>query len=318
MQISLLQIRISLGMAGYLTQGEWNKIFNLIEENPHAEISDAAKLLPSSYRTTMGRALKVAKMLLNQGDREVNEAIADELADNNPEYGVTQSYILNAYRRYQSWLEEKGDRKSLRRLHQDNLINGIDAIRSCLEHPTLNDLPDYRELLEVRGYDWRLDPLTWFYLCAPDFSDTSSWGKEFIQLRSHMDKSPFWEHLEQLKRAVDNLRKDYDRAAVKLFGNDPQLKEFWTRIQIEQLRRERNWHDRPSRTAHTPEPSAEDFKPYYDQDYAKTMMQKLKSTDAGLIEKQLELERMLDQLNDDLLPDEIDPIILSGHCDKCP
>lgn len=311
------QTRISLKMAGHLSQGEWNQIFNLVVQNPHAAISDAEKLLPKKYRTTVARALIVARLLLDERDKELDEEMVDVIV-RAAGYGVTKRYVFNAYHHYRNWLEEKGYRKSPSAFHQENLRSTVASIRACLEHPILNDLPDYRDLLEVRGYDWRLDPITWFHLCTPDFNDTASWGKEFVWLKSHMDKSPFWEHLEQLKRAVDDLRKDYDKTAVKLFHNNQQFKEFWTKIQVEQLRRERDRHDRPSRTAHTPEPSAEDFKPYYDQDYAKIIMQKFNSADSNLTEKQLELEKMLDQLNDDLLPDEIDPVILSGHCDKCP
>lgn len=311
------QTRISLKMASRLSQSEWNQIFNLLVQNPRAEISDAQELLPNKHRTTVARALIVARLLLDRGNLELNEEIA-EVITHAAGYGVTNRYVFDTYHHYHNWLEEKKHRKSPSAFHQENLRSIVALIRSCLEHPILNDLPDYRDLLEVRGYDWRLDSITWFYLCTPDFGDTASWGKEFVWLKSHMDKSPFWEHLEQLKRAVNDLRKDYNRIAVKLFHNDQQLKRFWTKIQVEQLRRERDRHDRPSRTAHTPEPSAEDFKPYYDQDYAKIIMQKFNSADGSLVGKQLELEKMLDQLNDDLLPDVIDPVILSGHCDKCP
>jgi len=304
-------------MAGHLSQGEWNQIFNLVTGNPHAAISDAEELLPNKYRTTVARALLVARLLLDRKSMEFNEEIAGVIM-RAAGYGTTERYVFNAYHHYHNWLGEKGHRKSPSVFHQENLRSAVALIRSCLEHPALNDLPDYRELLEMRRYDWRLDPITWFYLCTPDFADTASWGKEFVWLRSHMAESPFWEHLKQLKQAVDDLKKDYDRVAIKLFRSDQQLRKFWTKIQVEQLKRERNRDDRPSRTAHTPEPPAEDLQQYYDQDYAKTVMQKLKSADGSFTEKQLELEKMLDQLNDDLLPDEIDPIILSGRCDKCP
>jgi hypothetical protein len=222
-------------------------------------------------------------------------------------------------RKYLSIIDFRQDElKILRKGHLERVIAQMKIMRSCLEHLTLNDLPDHRDLLDVRGYDWRLDPAMWFYLCTPDFSNRDLWGTEFPRLESHMKESPFWEHLKKLEQAVKNLEKNYDIIALKLSVNDQRFKDFWKTIQIERLRRGTDWGHKPSRTAHNPEPAPEDFKPYYDQDYAKEVMERFHNIDNGLFLCQFEFEKMLDQLYIDLLPDEINPIIVTGHCDKCP
>lgn len=98
-------------------------------------------------------------------------------------------------------------------------------------------------------------------------------------------------------------------------GKEKYTKVFWTQIQ---MKGERDRHSRPSRTAHRPQPSDSDLEPYYDQAYANTAMQKLSGIAPGLEQRQLDLEKLLDQLYEDLSHSEIDPIIVSGHCKKCP
>jgi hypothetical protein len=243
---------------------------------------------------------------LRQGGHSI-EAIAEKL-----------NRDLRTVRKYLGIVDSKGEEtKFLKEDHLKRVIAQVDSIRSCLEHPTLNGLPE-RELLEIREHNWQLDPMMWFYLCTPSFTRKDWWGSEFPMLESHMKESSFWEHLQQLKQTVIDLEKDYDRIALKLFKDDQHFEEFWKSIQFERLKRESDWGYKPSRTPHTPEPSPEELTPYYDQKYAKEVIERFIGIASDLLPRQLEIEKMLDQLNNDLLPDEINPIIVRGHCEKCP
>jgi len=302
-------------MAEQMTSKDWYRIFDLALEKPDIEIKDAEKIL-DKHRTTVGRALRIAKYLIERGTKPLDEEIA-ELIAKNVGYGTTIKFVNGAYYHYLNWRDDYSTKELLKRLHLNTLLSQVSELCSCLEHPTLNDLPE-RELLEVRGYDWRLDPMMWFYLCTPSFSRKDLWGSEFPKLESHMKESPFWEHLEQLKQAVKALEKDYDGIARTLFKDDQRFEEFWKSIQLKRLERETDWGYKPSRTLHTPEPEPEDLKLYYDQEYAKEVMKRFIDIANDLPLRQFELEKMLDQLYIDLLPDEINPIIVKGHCEKCP
>jgi hypothetical protein len=313
----------------YLEQEEWFSLFELVKNKPDATRKDALSLpifnkrVPKRAPSTVGRALNVALWLVQRDDNTLTQ---DDIKQylKHAGYGTTLHYVEEANRRFIEW--KTGSKIPLKRslvdylerLHLDNILSQLETLRSCLEYPTLNDLPDYRTLLNVRGNDWRLDPVMWFYLSTPDFSNKDLWGPKFPMLESHMKESPFWEHLEHLEHMVKDLEKYYDIIALKLSAEDQRFRDFWRAIQVERLRRETAWGYKPSRTTHSPEPTPEDFKLYYDQEYAKEVTKRFERIDDGLSLRQFELEKMLDQLNNDLLPDLINPIIVRGHCEKCP
>jgi hypothetical protein len=154
------------------------------------------------------------------------------------------------------------ERKILRQEHLQRLKQYPDVIRKCLEHPTLTYLPD-RGLLTFRGYDWRLDPVKWFYLSTPDFS-SEDWGPELTMFRSHSSESNFWVHLEQLKEATNELLNEYDSAAPILSRNNQTFDNFWSTIKPKRTCWEDDyWSGRPSRTPSYPEPNMNEITPYY-------------------------------------------------------
>jgi hypothetical protein len=186
-----------------------------------------------------------------------------------------------------------------------------------LRTPSLNGLPD-RGLMTVRWFDWRLDPVRWFYLSTPDFSEKKQWGEEFPILESHIMKSSFWEHLDQLKQLTVALEKKYDDIVSILLINDESFK-----LTCEILKSKRTqWEPlaifRPSRTPFNPDLELEQLEPYYDKELIEKIMHRFESIVPDIWEPQSKLEEMLNQLYEDLLPDTINPIIVDGHCDRCP
>jgi len=301
-----------------LERSDYFIIFEVLTSDPHITIQELRRKLPGSPHTkTVTKARNIAEWLLNQGIELPNPDEVKKIALINSTYGATVKYVYDVYDHLCAWRNNQIGKEIQKRRHLENVLMQVELLRFCLEHPTLNDLPE-RELLEVRGYDWRLDPMMWFYLCTPSFSRKDLWGPRFPMLESHMKESPFWEHLEQLRQAVKALEQDYDRIALNLFKNDQRFKKFWESVQFERLKRESDWGYKSSRTLHTPEPEPEDLKPYYDQEYAKEVMKRFIGIVSDLPLRQFELEKMLDQLHIDLLPDEINPLIVKGHCEKCP
>ena len=117
----------------------------------------------------------------------------------------------------------------------------------CLTNPHLEQTDTAgRGPLELNQQNWRLDPITWFFLCAPDLSEVGKayWRIEFKEFRNKMEKITFWQHYQNLRDKVNDLQNKYEKAINKLSAGQS---EVWERIQ-----RERTSCFPPSRTAENP------------------------------------------------------------------
>ena len=238
---------------------------------------------------------------------------------------VTKEWSISTIGLLRSWWinrELVGNRLS-KEEHLKDLIYLAKSIRRCIERPNLDEEPDYHQLMNVRGYDWRLDPVMWFYLCAPDLSKTDSWGTDPALLKSHIEsnplkKSPFWAHLDQLWQKVKALENNYDKMAVEIMSEDGEFKKYWESIQLERVKREKSEGAyKPSRTPLSLT-LINDIRPYYDESKVDEVIDKFMKTDFILSVHQSELEEMLNQLYKDLNPTVINPLIVDGHCGECP
>jgi len=61
-----------------------------------------------------------------------------------------------------------------------------------------------------------------------------------------------------------------------------------------------------------------DVKPCYDESKVNEIMRGFQRIPFILEGRQSELEEMMNQLYKDLSPTEINPLIVEGHCDRCP
>jgi hypothetical protein len=302
-----------------LIRSDYFIVFDSLTSDPHIAISVLRKKLPGPPGIkTVTRVHNVAEWLLSLGAEAPTYEEAKKIAERNDSYGSTIKSVYETYDHLCAWRTSQLRKEASLKEHWDMLFLVAEKMRTCIEHPTLNDLPDGRELLELREHDWRLDPTLWFYLCTPDFSQKHLWGVEFPLLESHMKDSPFWQHLEQLSQAVKMLEDDYNRIAVSLSNDDRQLREFWKSLQLEKAIRETEWGHKPSRTPHKPEPAKEEFQPYYDEEYGKEIMGIFNTAIPDLKSRQLELEKLLEQLHTDLLIDNVGGYITEGKCEKCP
>jgi len=198
--------------------------------------------------------------------------------------------------------------------HVDRVIRSVDLLRSCLINPKLVLIPKRREYpLELNGQDWRLEPLTWFRLCTPDLSNEELWGPEFFILKQHMKESPFWKHYYQLWQEAIKLDKAYQDVARNLGQRDREFNETWREIEKHMVH---PYHI--SRIPDDPEPDWEQYKSCCDRAQSEKLIKMLIRVIPDLVDQQCGLEQLLEQLHQDLLPDEIEPLIVSGHCDNCP
>lgn len=163
----------------------------------------------------------------------------------------------------------------------------------CLTNPHL-ELPNRYATypLELHEQDWRLDPITWFYLCTPDFSEEGMmyWEDKFVK---QLKRSSFWNHYQKLKIEVYRLQKDYENSAPTLADED---RNIWQQIQGE-----RNEHFLPSRVPISLEPDWDQWEPYYDREYCDRVIRVFNDNIDDLTDRLCGLEELLQQLNGDLI-----------------
>lgn len=132
-------------------------------------------------------------------------------------------------------------------------------------------------------------------------------------LRRHMDESPFFRHYHELHQTAEDLEQQYRRAAEQIAKDDDDFCQFWDKLQ-----KEKASMIMPSRIPEYPEPDWDEYQPCYTEEYCDEVFRKLSRIIPDVRNWHIDLENRLDQLNRDLLPDEINPIIARGYCDKCP
>lgn len=197
--------------------------------------------------------------------------------------------------------------------HINRLNDLVEDIRKCVYNPHL-ELESYigpTPPLLVNRNDWALEPDVWFSLVTPDFDDPSLWGELFPGLKEHLRESPFWRHLDELRSKVQELEALYEEAAAKLSAADSSFSARWA-----DLRRRREWTCRASRTPYSPG-VPDDVRPAAGPDLVVEVLEKFNEMGYGVWNRLWELVKLLDQLNSDLLPDRVEPLIAQGSCDFC-
>ncbi len=165
----------------------------------------------------------------------------------------------------------------------------------CLTDPNLSIRVAYESYpLELYNQDWRLDPITWFYLCTPDLSEDKErfWSKAYAKFKEKMEKSGFWQHYGKLKSAAYRLQSAYKEAAPNL---PTELIAVWESIQKELTLRLM-----PSRIPQNPEPDWEAWRPVHDPDTCKKVFTAFLKLIPDLYTQLIEMEELLQKLNDDL------------------
>jgi len=191
-----------------------------------------------------------------------------------------------------SWQSTDVAQKVIKISEFNNLIS------LCLYNPHTEVCTElqYWKPLHVEDFDYRLDPITWFYLCTPDFSEARYWKPCFLELKQYLQEIGFWNHYLELQGSVWKLQKQYEKVAKKLSEEDEVFQEIWEQIQDKRLRALR-----PSRIPADPSSDLKNYKPCYDSGYCDKVMKVLAENINGFSNWLYYLEEQLQKLNDDLL-----------------
>jgi len=309
-------------MNGPLEWDELRQLFNYAKKHAQWKRGQGSELALSRHRnrTTIARALKVCQYLVAR-DRP------DSLTDNEitsikdyVRYGVNARYIENLFNAYKAWRLDRGPViiERVQGAHLDVLFAQLEKLRDCFENiDVYGSRPDDRERFEVRGVDWRLEPMMWFYLCVPDIWETERWDPEFQWLLEHMKQSEFETRLKEIRTMCKNLERSLDQAAGRVtepgFAEKWQeLKRVWWRTQEEES------PIRPCRTGCAPEVSPE-WTPHFSYEETSKIerMLALVDTSANFDLTRCEIEDKLRELREYVASNELNQIIAEGCCSRC-
>ncbi|MCP4607591.1 MAG: hypothetical protein GY845_02590 [Planctomycetes bacterium] len=251
-----------------------------------------------------------------QQERNTNQHYLTRLENiTDEERGGTAKAISDAPLHVEEEPEDPSETVELRRWHLDRLRDSVHLIRQCLHNPHLEMESYYgpQPPLWLGRHNWALVPEAWVDLTTPDFSDEELWGKELWQLSQHLDESPFWNHLDELKQAAQDLNTDMDEAALKLGEHDSGFRRAW-----EEVRGSPSWTTRDSRTPLTPNPDWDTTSPPCGDGFTQKVCKAFADGPMTDIYHRLrDLVMKLDQLNEDLKPDAVEPLIINSTCDYC-
>jgi len=196
--------------------------------------------------------------------------------------------------------------------HCDHLLTLVPSLTSCLIDPQLHLLKlESRMPMNVNGYDWRLDPKMWLWLCTPDLSNESVIDPEIVKLLQHLRSGQYFEHFKALSDAIESLQIEYDSAATELAKTDDKFGKSWENF------KDKAWQLEVSKIPGTTELNMASYKPYYGDAYCQNVMKAFNKCIEELSVKQWDLEKKLQELWTDLSPDIVIKTIRLGRCKEC-
>ena len=226
---------------------------------------------------------------------------------------------------------EEAKRRQYLDLHLRNLEKAVEDLRTRLYNPSLvmRDADDERPyLLPLGSHDWALFPVAYVHNTTPNFLHRErspyTWGVGFLQLREHLEDSPFILHLRELMDAADKLERDTRSAAREVeedlreaarqeFGrDDPDFLARW---------KEHLWgyasYD-PERWPIDPLPDPATVQPGYSTKFLKEVLYHLLNGPMpDTVQRLGDLELLLVDLNRDLEPDVVNKYLIEGTCYSC-
>lgn len=197
--------------------------------------------------------------------------------------------------------------------HLERVRRVADDIRRCVYNPHL-EIEDYTGfLLELDGCDWSLEPTRWLALTTPDFSDPGQWGDMFEAFRAHTKASKLWEHLNDLRQAVERLEVDIAKAAKELAESEEGFGYRW-----QDYRAVDPWVGQEDfRTRLTPD-MPKNWIPTFPGEFNRRTLAMFESRGWAFYGRLKMLVEQLQRLQEDLLPDRLDVVIANGECPLCP
>tara|TARA_B100001971_G_C18017782_1_gene445749 strand:- start:138 stop:548 length:411 start_codon:yes stop_codon:yes gene_type:complete len=135
-------------------------------------------------------------------------------------------------------------------------------------------------------------------------------------LKEHLEKSPFWDDLDELEAMTLDLAKDLDIAAEKLGRTNDGFRKTWLTFQGEISS---VWRLQESRTPSNPVPDWEKINLHYDAVYARRVCEEFtRGVMPDVYDRLRALSDKLEVLRKDLEPGIVDRVIAEGTCPECP
>ena len=189
----------------------------------------------------------------------------------------------------------------------NRLLHAIEEIRSCIYNPHLEwdfYLGDGRPLI-LNGRNYGLVPHFWVPAVIPNLEDPALWEPGYGSLRRCLDSSLFWSHGEKLVDTSLVLYRDIRKFAEELGWGNPGFRIEWLKFLAMM-----EWENPSSRVPASPEPDwSRPFPPYKDG-FAERVLDALsKELMPDIYQRLWKLPELLQQLNEDLAPEVIEPIL---------
>ncbi len=291
-----------------LTPKEWVAIFEHVKRGTdRKEVQQELK----KHHTTVYRAYGVAERLINRDRKDEPTASEMDRIINSVGYETSESYVLEAFNRYEMWLLRR--QKSLSENRQNILALGKIAsqVRNCLHKPSKQLHPDFHKFLYVGGQDWRLDPKMWFFLCTPSFKRwRNNWSELFPSFRYLTRKGFFWKNYGKLWKSVLELERQYQIAVIRLGQDFDEFRDIWMKLSVEKLMRETGELPRPYCYPDSTPEDMEWFEPGYDCEYSEEVLKRFYTVMGVELEiRYFELEELLAKLNRNMEPRVVKKLI---------
>lgn len=228
-------------------------------------------------------------------------------------------WVASTVRGIRSWWEEYERDSGVRGAgshHVHRLLEFAAEIRSLVVNPQVELRADTGESVWMYGgQDWRLTPELWFRTVVPslDVGDEPYWGGQLSSLRSHLKKSRFWVHYEDLRERAGAVRRLIQDATKLLADKNPGFADRWATVtgQLE-------WYVEPLRAPDQDTSVRLLGKLPFDTGFCTRVLATLdEPTRLKLMDHYGDLETQLQQLWRDLDPDVVEPMLERSSCERC-
>jgi len=232
---------------------------------------------------------------------------------------ATPEWKVDTIAELREWWEDYQRSKSTwaRKQHLDSLATLAQKLRDRIINPEINRRHyGGKSIWFWANQDWRLVPETWLRMMVPYLEDRKIWGLHFNNLMSHLVDSRFEKDYVEITEKALSLEKELSKVAKdELQRQDPVAYQAWKTIEVA-------LEDYYGITVDNFEPDViptpSNIVPLpYSHDICEQMMARFIESIPDLNTKFNDMEKLLQQLWDDLDPDEIAFKIEQGKCERC-
>ena len=246
------------------------------------------------------------------------EGFREDASDD--EIAKCTKWSMRLVKRLRRWYEKytREEYRSVRwQNHIQNLLKIAGKIRKRIYNPDTSERtgPDESAWL-FGGQDWRFVPNTWISLVMPPL-DYGKWKKDFKNLKEHLgNNSLFCQNYDKIVAEADQLSKEFDEAAQGLISDDSDFEEIWSKFHMS-TDDYHLYHLKPNKIETMPKDN-EIVSLEYPWDSNEEMFDLFADHISDLSVRLDSIEQLLQELWNDLDPDNIRSMVEQGICSECP